>query len=209
MNTERERTAFEARLSTKPDGGDVVQEFIDATDALLESQERKTWTSGYVKEMTVGERMAVAARWRKARAALIGQPAASVELSDLAHEIWAAAQLTPDEGIEVGVARIQALLSRYGRPAGDVQSVDAQGTNAAIAAIQFALEADDGLTWLRCWNEGDFDACRNEWPETPEECFIGADPLHPSTRAALAVNRADDGMRWPSDFPMKHEGDKK
>lgn len=53
--------------------GDAVQEFIDATDALLESQERKTWTSGYAKEMTAGERMAVAARWRKARAALVGQ----------------------------------------------------------------------------------------------------------------------------------------
>jgi len=34
------------------------------------------------------------------------QPAA------LSHEIWAAAQLLPDEGIEDGVQRIQALLSR-------------------------------------------------------------------------------------------------
>lgn len=65
------------------------------------------------------------------------------------------------------------------------------GTDAAVAAIRFALEADDGMAWLRCWNEGDFDACRNEWPETPEECFIGADPLHPSTRAILAAQSSD------------------
>lgn len=61
------------------------------------------------------------------------------------------------------------------------------GDSAAVAAIQFALEADDGMTWLRCWNEGNFEACRREWPETPEECFIGADPLHPATRAALSA----------------------
>jgi len=66
-------------------------------------------------------------------------------------------------------------------------------TDAAVAAIRFALEADDGMAWLRCWNEGDFDACRNEWPETPEECFIGADPLHPSTQAALATHKPDGG----------------
>lgn len=36
------------------------------------------------------------------------------ELNDLAHEIWAAAQLLPGEGIEDGVARVEALLpSRY------------------------------------------------------------------------------------------------
>ena len=30
-----------------------------------------------------------------------------------AHEIWAAAQLTPDEGIEDGVRRIEELLGKY------------------------------------------------------------------------------------------------
>lgn len=51
----------------------------------------------------------------------------------------------------------------------------------ASAAIQFALETDDGLSFLRCWNEGDFDAVRRDWPEAPEAVFIGADPLHPAT----------------------------
>ena len=53
--------------------------------------------------------------------------------------------------------------------------------NAAVAAIQFALETDDGLTFLRLWNQGDFDKTRLEWPEAPEAVYIGADPLHPDT----------------------------
>jgi len=56
-----------------------------------------------------------------------------------------------------------------------------QTQNAAVAAIQYALETDDGLVFLRCWNEGNFDAIRREWPEAPEAVFVGADPLHPST----------------------------
>ena len=50
--------------------------------------------------------------------------------------------------------------------------------DAAVEAIQFALANDEGLAFLRCWNEGDFQAIRDEWPEAPEEVFIGADPLH-------------------------------
>ncbi|CAD0264212.1 hypothetical protein DENIT_20099 [Pseudomonas veronii] len=50
--------------------------------------------------------------------------------------------------------------------------------DAAVAAIQFALQGDEGMSFLRCWNEGDFDAIREEWPEAPEAVFIGADPLH-------------------------------
>ena len=56
-----------------------------------------------------------------------------------------------------------------------------QTQNAAVAAIQFALETADGLAFLRCRNEGNFDAIRREWPEAPEAVFVGADPLHPAT----------------------------
>lgn len=42
------------------------------------------------------------------------QPAAPSEAAAMAHEIWAAAQLAPGEGIVDGVARVEALLSRYG-----------------------------------------------------------------------------------------------
>lgn len=49
---------------------------------------------------------------------------------------------------------------------------------SSIAAIQFALSAEEGMTFLRIWNEGEFDTIREEWPEAPEEVFIGADPLY-------------------------------
>lgn len=52
-----------------------------------------------------------------------------------------------------------------------------QAPDASTAAIAFALETDEGMTFLRCWNEGDFDAIRREWPEAPDDVFEGADPL--------------------------------
>lgn len=54
--------------------------------------------------------------------------------------------------------------------------------DAAVAAIQFALDDDDGMQFLRLWNEGEFDVIRDEWPDAPEEIFIGADPLHKSSK---------------------------
>ncbi|MNE49581.1 hypothetical protein D3C80_1441120 [compost metagenome] len=52
----------------------------------------------------------------------------------------------------------------------------------STAAIAFALENatsdHDGMEFLRCWNEGDFDTIRDQWPDAPEEVFIGADPLY-------------------------------
>lgn len=67
--------------------------------------------------------------------------------------------------------------------------------NAAVAAIHFALETDEGLAYLRCWNEGDFQACRKEWPEAPEACYIGADLTHPET--------AKDIVSWEFQSAMK------
>jgi hypothetical protein len=58
---------------------------------------------------------------------------------------------------------------------------NSKNPNAAVAAIQFALKAEEGLEFLRCWNEGNFVAIRKEWPEAPEEVFIGADPLYSAT----------------------------
>ena len=59
--------------------------------------------------------------------------------------------------------------------------------DAAVAAIAFALKTDDGLTFLRLWNEGEFDVLRREWPEAPEDIYIGADALHPKSKAQAAV----------------------
>lgn len=55
-----------------------------------------------------------------------------------------------------------------------------QAPYAAVAAIAYALGRgfmESPMDFLRCWNEGDFEAVRNEWPEVPDEVFIGADPL--------------------------------
>lgn len=54
-----------------------------------------------------------------------------------------------------------------------------ESCEAAVAAIQFALEldADECKMFLSYWNEGEFDILREEWEEIPDEVFIGADPL--------------------------------
>ena len=54
--------------------------------------------------------------------------------------------------------------------------------SAAVAAINFALATDEGLEFLRCWNEGNFSAIRKEWPDAPKAVFVGADPLHEETK---------------------------
>lgn len=57
-------------------------------------------------------------------------------------------------------------------------------SDAAVAAIQYALETDEGLEFLRCWLHGDFESIRAEWPDAPEAVFIGADPLYKKRKAA-------------------------
>ncbi|NVZ62033.1 hypothetical protein HX867_08060 [Pseudomonas gingeri] len=59
--------------------------------------------------------------------------------------------------------------------------------DSSPAAIQFALETDDGLTFLRLWNEGEFDTLRREWPEAPDEVYDGADPLYRKPDPARTV----------------------
>lgn len=53
----------------------------------------------------------------------------------------------------------------------------AQGHDCFNAVITFALKlrGQEGTDFLRCWNDGDFEVCRREWPEAPDECYIGAD----------------------------------
>ncbi|MFK4131980.1 hypothetical protein ACI2KR_06750 [Pseudomonas luteola] len=47
--------------------------------------------------------------------------------------------------------------------------------DAPVEAIKFALTDSEGMAFLRCWNEGDFDSIREEWPNCPNEVFIGVD----------------------------------
>lgn len=52
---------------------------------------------------------------------------------------------------------------------------------ASNAAIAFALElgdSNDGLLFLKLWNEGEFDELREEWPDAPIEVY-GAESKPP------------------------------
>lgn len=51
------------------------------------------------------------------------------------------------------------------------------GENPATTAILYALKDDNGMDFLRLWNEGEFDSLRENWENIPDGVFIGADPL--------------------------------
>jgi len=52
--------------------------------------------------------------------------------------------------------------------------------NAVINYMLGKGYMESPLEFLRCWNEGNFEALREEWPDAPEEIYL-ADPLgsHP------------------------------
>ncbi|WP_439125903.1 MAG: hypothetical protein ACNJA3_28765 (plasmid) [Pseudomonas rhizophila] len=72
---------------------------------------------------------------------------------------------------------VAKVLSLLGKPY-VLADADELNSDAAVAAIQFALKDDEGMQFLRLWNQCDFDVIRREWPEAPETVFIGADPLY-------------------------------
>ena len=47
----------------------------------------------------------------------------------------------------------------------------------SIVAIQFALELDndDGMLFLKHWNEGNWSVIAKEWPECPRSAFVDND----------------------------------
>lgn len=49
--------------------------------------------------------------------------------------------------------------------------------NAVISYMLGKGQSEEPLQFLRCWNEGNFDALREEWPYAPEEIYL-ADPLY-------------------------------
>lgn len=119
------------------------------------------------------------AAWTASRAALDGNEAQQVELlgQALGDCIVEAGIIRPD----VGLTGPQLLHF-----ANDLRTQIAQlnqGQDANNALIEFILspKTECAMEFLRCWNEGDFDACRREWPEAPETIYIGADTLHPET----------------------------
>lgn len=109
-----------------------------------------------------------------------------------------AASVLERDGDEHGVAReLRDMLSpRPGKDGPDSHGCDhgetcgfcrasagLGGGAAATAAIAFALQAEEGMAFLRLWNEGEFDATRREWPEAPAAVYTGADPaLRPAAQ---------------------------
>lgn len=49
--------------------------------------------------------------------------------------------------------------------------------NAVIGYMLGKGYMESPLEFLRCWNEGNFEALREEWPDAPEEIYL-ADPLY-------------------------------
>lgn len=52
----------------------------------------------------------------------------------------------------------------------------AESYNAVIDYMLGKGYMQEPMEFLRCWNEGDFDSLRKEWPDAPEEIYY-ADPL--------------------------------
>jgi len=62
--------------------------------------------------------------------------------------------------------------------------------NAVIDYMLGPGYMDEPMEFLRCWNEGNFDALRKEWPNAPIAIYY-ADPLadHEAIDAALTANQ--------------------
>jgi len=73
--------------------------------------------------------------------------------------------------------RIECIRAQRDELVARLEALAAAQHPAAVAAIQFALTDPEGMTFLRLWNEGEFDTLRREWPDAPSEVYVGADPL--------------------------------
>ena len=43
---------------------------------------------------------------------------------------------------------------------------------AANAAMEYAVTANEGQSFLKLWHEGNFDAIRKGWPDAPETIYV-------------------------------------
>ena len=58
--------------------------------------------------------------------------------------------------------------------------------------IKFLLCTDEALVFLRCWNEGNFDACRKEWPEAPSDLYPDTFLFQAAQQAPAGANLFDE-----------------
>ncbi|MBU0808733.1 MAG: hypothetical protein KKD30_02280 [Gammaproteobacteria bacterium] len=85
--------------------------------------------------------------------------------------------LSVDENIRIGEKMTEAQMNKADLTAPPPAEDDWQDIDPAAAAIGFALQTEAPMEFLRLWNEGSFDDIRREWPDAPDDVFIGADPL--------------------------------
>lgn len=134
------------------------------------------------------------ARWVITSSSFAGSDLCGGQVQEVAHKLGLLEEISVSEpcGESCGCAEVgdwPATCYRFAPALADPSHAEAPEAQPAVdaaepprspaaAAIEFALEAGEGFTFLRLWNEGCFDEIRAEWPEAPEAVFIGADPMH-------------------------------
>jgi len=73
------------------------------------------------------------------------------------------------EGHAVNCAYVIATSVPHTPPA---SRQEAPAASAAVSAITYALETDEGLEFLRAWIHGDWEVIRKEWPDAPSTVFV-------------------------------------
>lgn len=122
-------------------------------EAMVGALAEESWPAAYSAAAQQSLRQRAGAAYRAAVAGFV-QPT-PVEVHTLAHELWAAAQLVPGEGIEEGVQRIAALLepvltTSTGAPAGTVAASCHSGAFDIETATEAQLVAYDAATHQMC-----------------------------------------------------------
>lgn len=62
--------------------------------------------------------------------------------------------------------------------------------NAVITYMLGEGYMEEPMEFLRCWNEGDFDALRRLWPDAPQAIYF-ADPLADHEAIVVALNQEE------------------
>lgn len=79
---------------------------------------------------------------------------------------------------ELGFAGMSAAdVIRYQAQQIDESHKAGECWNAVISYMLGRGYCEEPLEFLRCWNEGNFEVLREEWPDAPEEIYL-ADPLY-------------------------------
>lgn len=83
---------------------------------------------------------------------------------------------------------LRQLDSEIARVMGSINTRNcADPSNAPFAAMEFSLKEPKGKEFLRLWLDGNFDRIREEWPNAPEDVYLGVDYFHKPSLSALVA----------------------